>query len=103
MGAAIASLVSMVLNVVLAYGMLNSTIHVRVDTKSVINLVVSALIMSGSLLVYLYVLPVRDFVSLGLVLAFGAIIYFSAVLAIDRTIRNDLKDLLVTMRLPIIP
>ena len=102
-GAAIASLVTMVMNAVLAYGMLKSTIHIRVDLRSVTNLVVSAFIMSGFLLVYLSVLPVQDFVSLGLVITLGAIIYFCAVLGIDHTIRSDLKELLDTMHLPILP
>jgi O-antigen/teichoic acid export membrane protein len=102
-GAAIASLVTMTINAVLAYGMLKSSIHIRVDLRSVTNLVVSALIMSGFLLVYIYELPVQDFVSLGLVITLGAIIYFCAVLGIDRTIRNDLKTILYTMNFPIIP
>jgi pimeloyl-ACP methyl ester carboxylesterase len=44
--------------------MLKSSLHIRVDLRSVTNLVVSALIMSGFLLLYLSVLPVQDFVSL---------------------------------------
>jgi O-antigen/teichoic acid export membrane protein len=102
-GAAIASLVTLSMNAVLAYGMLKSSVHIRIDTRSFLNLVVSALIMSGFLLVYLYVLPVRDFIGLGLTVTFSALIYFCAVLAIDRTIKNDLKELLETMHLPIIP
>jgi O-antigen/teichoic acid export membrane protein len=102
-GAAVASLVTMSINAVLAYGMLKSSLHIRVDLRSVTNLVVSALIMSGFLLLYLYVLPVQDFVSLGLVVTLGAIIYFCIVLRIDRTIRSDLKELLKTMHLPGIP
>jgi len=102
-GAAIASLVTMSMNAVLAYWLLKSTIAIHFDVVSFTNLVISALIMSGILLVYLYVLPIRDFISLGLVLILGAIIYFCAVLVIDRPIKNDLKELLDTMHIPLIP
>lgn len=102
-GAAFASLISMALNAILAYGMLKSSLHIRVDVRSVTNLVVSALFMSGILLAYMYVLPVRDFIGLALVLFLGALCYFCAVLVIDRTIRNDLKGMLETMNIPIVP
>ena len=102
-GAAGASLVTMILNAVLAYAMLKSSIHIRVDLRSLLNLIVSALIMSGFILAYKYMLPVRDFLGLGIIVTLGAIIYFCAVLATDRIIRNDLKGLLNTMRLPLIP
>ncbi|MDD1687197.1 flippase [Methanoregula sp.] len=102
-GAAIAMLVTMSMNAVLAYGILRSSLHVRVDLRSVINLIISAFIMVAFLLAYTTVLPVQTFIGLILVLAFSAVIYFCAVLGIDRTIRNDLKELLVTMHLPGIP
>jgi O-antigen/teichoic acid export membrane protein len=102
-GAATASLLTMVLNAVLSYWMLKSSVSIRIDSKSVLNLVVSAGIMSIVLSAYLYVLPVRDFIGLVLVLALGAAIYFSSVLWTDRTIRNDLKNVLDTMNFPFIP
>lgn len=102
-GAAFASLITMSMNAILAYGMLKSTLHIRVDTRSVANLVMAALFMAGILLAFQYVLPVRDFIGLALILLLGALCYFGAVLAIDRTIRNDLKELLDTMNIPIIP
>jgi O-antigen/teichoic acid export membrane protein len=102
-GAALATLVTMSVNAVLAYALLKSFIHIRVDTRSVLNLVVSALIMAGFLIVYMHTLPIGDFIGLGLVLVFSAVVYFCAVLAFDRTIRNDLRELMVNIRLPIIP
>jgi O-antigen/teichoic acid export membrane protein len=102
-GAAIASLITLILNSVFAYMMLRSTLQIHVETRSVMNLVISALIMTIFLSVYMNILPVQDFIGLVLVLILGAIIYFSAVLWIDPTIRNDLKELLDTMHLPFIP
>jgi O-antigen/teichoic acid export membrane protein len=102
-GAAVATLVTMSVNAVLAYALLKSFIHIRIERGAVTHLVVSAFIMAGFLSVYLYVLPVRDFIGLAVVLALGAVIYFASVLLIDRTIRNDLKALLETMRIPGMP
>ncbi len=102
-GAAFVALVTMLLNAFLAYRMLSGTIHIRIETKSVAHLVLSALVMSGFLFAYTFLVPVQDFIGLGIVVLLGAILYSGAVLAIDRPIRNDLKDLLDTMRIPVIP
>jgi O-antigen/teichoic acid export membrane protein len=102
-GAAVASLVTISMNAVLAYTMLKSSLHISIDKRVVLNLVVSVLIMCVALLACVYIFPIRDFLGLVLVLGFSAIVYFVSVLCIDRTIRNDLKLLLETMHLPIIP
>jgi O-antigen/teichoic acid export membrane protein len=102
-GAAIASLVTMSLNAILAYFMLRPSIKISIDLRSVINLVISASGMAVFLLVYTYAFPVQSFISLGMAVGIGAIIYFAMVLKIDRSIRSDLKVLLDTMRLPFIP
>lgn len=100
-GAAFASLVSITVNALLAYALIRSSIHISVDLKSVKNLVLSALVMSGVLLGCVYLFPVRSFAGLILVLLLGAAVYFSAVLALDRKIRDDLRSLLETMHLPV--
>lgn len=102
-GAAIASLVTMSMNAVLAYIMLKASIKIKIDLRSVVNLVVSALSMAAFLVVYIYVFPIQSFVGLGLAIGLGAIIYFVVVLKTDPSIRSDLKAMLVTMRLPFIP
>jgi O-antigen/teichoic acid export membrane protein len=99
-GAAIASLATMSLNAVLAYLMLRTSLKVRIDLQSSVNLVISALGMSVFLVVFTYLFPIRDFIDLGLTVGIGAILYFGIVLKIDCSIRNDLKVLLDTMNLP---
>jgi O-antigen/teichoic acid export membrane protein len=102
-GAAVASLVTISINAALAYIALKSFLHISMDKRVILNLGVSALIMSLALIAYVSVFPVQDFIGLVLVLGFSAIIYFAAVLGIDRSIRNDLKGLLDTMHIPLIP
>jgi O-antigen/teichoic acid export membrane protein len=102
-GAAVASLVTILINAVLAYMMLKSSLHIRIDKRGILNLIVSAMIMSVALSACVYLFPIRNFADLVLVLGFGALIYFVSVLGIDRAIRNDLKELLETMHLPLIP
>jgi hypothetical protein len=82
---------------------LKSSLHISIDKTVLRNLGVSALIMSLALIAYVNIFPILDFIGLVLVLGFSAIIYFTSVLGIDRSIRNDLKELLDTMHLPIIP
>jgi O-antigen/teichoic acid export membrane protein len=102
-GAAIASLVTMSINAVLAYIMLKSSLKIRIDPRSTINLMISALSMTVFLVVYTYVFPIRSFIGLGLAVGIGAILYFIVVLNIDGSIQNDLKVLLDTMNLPFLP
>ena len=102
-GAAVASLITISINAALAYMVLKSSLHISIDKTVLRNLGVSALIMSLALIAYVNIFPILDFIGLVLVLGFSAIIYFTSVLGIDRSIRNDLKELLDTMHLPIIP
>jgi len=102
-GAALASLATMSMNAVLAYAVLKSSVHISIDRRSIMNLIISALIMSAVVSLYVFVFPIVDFISLGLTVSIGAIIYFMTVLWIDRSIRKDLKTLLDTMNFPLIP
>ncbi len=99
-GAAIATLVTMSLNAVLAYAMLKSSLKIRIDLMSTLNLVISALGMTVFIVLFTYFFPIRSFIGLGLSIGIGALLYFVLVLKIDRSIRNDLKVLLDTMDLP---
>jgi O-antigen/teichoic acid export membrane protein len=100
LGAATATLVSMSLNAALAYVMLRSSLKIRIDVKSMLNLGISALGMTVFIVLFTYFFPIRSFIGLGLAIGIGAILYFVLVLKIDRSIRNDLKVLLDTMDLP---
>jgi O-antigen/teichoic acid export membrane protein len=102
-GAAIASLVTMSMNAVLAYVMLRSSLTIKIDLRSVANLMISTLGMTVFLVIYTYLFPIQSFVGLGLAIGIGAILYFMLVLKIDRSIRSDLKILLDTMNLPFLP
>jgi len=95
--------VTISLNATLAYAMLKSSLRVGIDKRVILHLVLSVLIMSLALFAYGYIFPIRDFAGLVLILGFGALVYFVSVLGIDRTIRDDLKELLDTMHLPVIP
>jgi O-antigen/teichoic acid export membrane protein len=99
-GAAIASLATMSMNAALAYVMLKSSLTIKIDRLSILNLVISALGMTVFLAAYTYLFPITSFIELGVAIGFGALLYFTFVLKIDRSIRNDLKVLLDTMSLP---
>jgi O-antigen/teichoic acid export membrane protein len=101
-GAAIASLATISLNAVLAYGMLRSSLTVKIDLHSVVNLVVSALGMAAFLVIYTYIFPIQSFIGLALAIGIGAVLYFMILFRIDRSIRSDLKELLDAMNLPLL-
>jgi hypothetical protein len=73
---------------------------IKIDLRSVVNIMISALGMTAFLVISTYLFPIQSFVGLGLAIGIGAILYFVLVLRIDRSIRSDLKILLDTMNLP---
>jgi len=103
LGAAIASLFTLSMNAVLAYLMLKPSLKIQIDTRSVLNLVIAALIMAVFLAAYKYIIPIQSFIGLGFAIGIGGVIYFAMVWKIDNSIRNDLKILIDTMQFPFIP
>lgn len=99
-GAAIATLVTMVLNAGLAYRALSCFMPVRIERRPVGNIVAAALIMAAAIGLYALFLPLTNvFVVLGAVLLGGAV-YSIVLLRIDRGIHDELKELTLKLGLP---
>ncbi len=99
-GAAAATLATMVLNAALANRALSRIIRVRIEPRAVGHIVLAALVMAAVVVAYSFVIPLTNvFVVLGAV-ALGGVVYLLVLLKIDRSIRDELKELTMGLGVP---
>lgn len=99
-GAAVATLVTMVLNAGLAYRALSRVMPVGVERRPVGNIVAATLVMAGVIGLYALFVPLTNVLTvLGAVLLGGAV-YGVVLLRMDRSIHDELKDLTLKLGLP---
>jgi O-antigen/teichoic acid export membrane protein len=95
-GAALATLVSMILNGLLSYYYLSRYIPVRLERGTVLRIILSGLVMGIVVLLFRFSFGVESFVSLTMAIILGAGVYFLILFQIDRRIREELAELLRT-------
>ncbi|MFA4955709.1 MAG: flippase [Candidatus Methanoperedens sp.] len=99
-GAAVATLATMVLNVFLARRALSRIMRIHVEADSLRNIIEAAVVMGAVVGVFRIVVDVSS-VWLALVpVALGFLVYGIMILKMDRKIRNDLKLMVNQMGLP---
>lgn len=99
-GAAAATLATMVLNVFLARRALSHIMRIRVEADSLRNIIEAAIVMGVVVGVFRLVVDVSS-IWLALVpVALGFLVYGIMILKIDRKIRNDLKVMATQMGVP---
>ena len=101
-GAAITTLLTMTLNAILAYYVLNRIIDVRLEYPSVRNILVASAVMGLFVGVYRLVVPLSSIWLTLVPVAVGAIIYGVVLLKLDRGIHDELRAMAAQMgvRLP---
>ena len=101
-GAAVATLLTMALNAVLAYRVLKRTIGVRLDYSSVRNILVASAVMGLFVGVYRLVVPLSSIWLTLVPVAVGAVVYGVVLLKLDRSLHDELRTMAVQMgvRLP---
>jgi len=96
-GAAVATLVTMVLNAILARRVLAQKITLRVERSSLLNILKASIAMGAVVGVYRLVVPLSN-VWLALVpVVLGGVVYVVLVLRFDRKIYEELKGIMMQM------
>ena len=95
-GAAFATLLSIGLNAVIVFRFLSRHIPVRLERWPVVSIVVSGFVMGGVVLVFRLITGIPSLLSLIFAVLLGAAVYFLILFRLDRSLRNELGDLLRT-------
>ncbi len=93
LGAAVATLIAMLLNALLAHMALKRTIHVRFNSQEIKNIVVAALAMGLVVGFYRMVMPISSILLILIPIILGAISYIFLLLKLDTSIRSEVIQL----------
>ena len=99
-GAAIATLVSMVLNAVLARRALSRMITIRVVHTTLRNILIASGLMSLFVGGYRMFVPLSNVWLVLIPVVFGGVVYGLLVLKFDRSIHDELKGIVAQMNMP---
>jgi O-antigen/teichoic acid export membrane protein len=92
-GAALSLLLGTLFSAIAAYRSLAGLIRVAVEMRTILSIVGAAVIMAGAVAVYRFLVPLTTvFLTIGAVVM-GMVVYTVFLLGIDRTIREEVRDL----------
>lgn len=99
-GAAIATLISYIVDLTLIYIFLSRYITIRFEVRPIAHIIVAALIMTLFIVIYRAYVPIDSLLLTVLPLLIGFVIFGFSLLKIDRGIRNELAGLVTTIGIP---
>ncbi len=99
-GAAVASLIAMMLNTILAYNILSRSITIRVEYRSLLNILGASFAMTLIIGIYRLFVPLSNVWLTLLPVVFGGIFYLVLILKFDRRIYDELKEIAIGVKVP---
>lgn len=99
-GAAIATLVTMIVNSVLAYYALSKVIDVKIEKKQLINIIIATSAMGIFIAALNYLGILSNVIILLFAISLGGFLYLIILLKIDKGIHDELKEITVQLGLP---
>jgi len=101
LGAALATLISIGLNGFISYQYLSSVVKVQVEKAPFRNIILASLIMAGVVILFRFIIGISNVYLLFIAVALGAGVYFPVLSFLDRTIKDELKEVLSKLGIPI--
>lgn len=99
-GAAIATLVTMLVNVIIAHHYLSGQISVKIERGPTLHILLAAGVMALVILLYRILIPLSNaFIVLGAVVL-GGLVYGLVFLRADRVIHDEIRDLVIQLGVP---
>lgn len=100
MGAAIATIVTMSLNAILAQRVLSQNMTIRIEHGSILNILKASVVMALFVGSYRLLVPLSNVWLTMVPVVFGGIMYGILVLKLDRKICNELKGIFTQVNMP---
>jgi len=99
-GAAVATLVSITLNAFISYAYLSRSMHIRLEKRPLLNILVSTLMMVIVVLLCIAILGLGSVYFLATAIGAGGLVYFLALFRLDRGIRDDIQSIISAFGIP---
>jgi O-antigen/teichoic acid export membrane protein len=96
-GAAIATLATMTLNALLAQRVLSKLMAIRLERRSIRNILIASLVMGVLVGIYRWFVPLTNLWISLLAVVLGGLIYGIVILKLDRKICNELREIVEKM------
>jgi len=99
-GAAVATLVSITLNAFISYAYLSRSMHIRLEKRPLLNILVSTLMMVIVVLLCIAILGLGSVYFLATAIGAGGLVYFLVLFRLDRGIRDDIQSIISAFGIP---
>ena len=99
-GAATATLITMVLNAVLAHRALSRNIRVRIEPRAVGHIALAAIVMAAVVVAFSVIVPLSHVILVLAAVGLGGLVYILVLLRIDRGIHDELRELVQKLGIP---
>lgn len=99
-GAAIALFLGSIIYTLAAHSILKKKIHVRIEKKPVMSIIISSAVMAFCVAAYQYVLPFTNVYLISSAVVMGIIIYGVLILQLDKGIRDEVREMVTGLGLP---
>ncbi|MDV0441937.1 lipid II flippase MurJ [Methanocorpusculaceae archaeon Ag1] len=99
-GAAVASLISIILNAVLLRHFLKHYVPIHVEAKPILHIIVSALLMAAFIFIYKQFVPLTNVFLVLIPVAVGAVIYFVVLFKLDKELHDEITGLVKQFGIP---
>ncbi|MDU9375478.1 lipid II flippase MurJ [Methanocorpusculaceae archaeon Sp1] len=99
-GAAVASLLSIILNAVLLRHFLKRHVPISVEVKPIFHIIASALLMAAFIFIYKEFVPLTNVFLVLIPVAVGAVIYFVVLFKLDKGLHDEISGLVKQFGIP---
>jgi O-antigen/teichoic acid export membrane protein len=99
-GAALATLIAMIINAIGAHVLLSRIITVKFEYRAIKNILRAAGVMAIFLMCIHFLLPLSHVIAVLAVVITGALIYTFVLLKLDREMHDEIRDLSVNLGVP---
>lgn len=99
-GAAVGSLIAMIVNTLIITHRLKKYMPVYVEKKPILHIILASLIMGAFVFIYKLLIPLDNVILTLIPVAIGGLIYFFLLFKLDKGIRNEIRDLVTNFGIP---
>lgn len=99
-GAAIATLVTMLVNATIAYHYLSRRISVRIEQEPTIHILLAAGVMAVVILLFRFFIPLTDIFLVLTAVGLGGFVYGLVLMKTDQGLHDEIRDLVVQLGIP---